>query len=293
VSGPRRRTFAFWPAAGLAALASVVAAACSTPDEPPLVIAHRGLRGAFPDNAVAGFLAAAAAGADVAETDLQLSADGVPVLAHDPRLECFTAGCTGAIAERAAADIAACPLPRAADGASHPVASFEAFLTATAGVFRRHFIEVKPNGPETAALARAAVQLAAQHGSYASTVWHSFHVAGLEAVRAAAAEAGLPPPVVGLQLLFDHGWSGGGACEAPAPDATEGDADRLAVDWVLWGAAFIDRLDVQQAHAAGRRVATWGGDAPALVTAALDLGVDGVFTDAPALLRARVGPPAP
>jgi glycerophosphoryl diester phosphodiesterase len=277
----------------LTVLAGIAAPACAPHDgTPPLVIAHRGLRGAFPDNAVAGFLAAAAAGADVAETDLHLSADGIPVLAHDPRLECFTAGCSGAIADRSAADIAACALPRAADGASHTVPTFEAFLAATSGLFRRHFVEVKPRGPQTAPAARAAVRLAAQHGSYPDTVWHSFHVEGVEAVRDAAAEAGLPPPTVGLQLLFDHGWSGGGACDAQAPTATEADAERLAVDWVLWGAALIDGLDVRQAHAAGRLVATWGGDSPALITTALDLGVDGLFTDAPSLLRALVGPPA-
>jgi glycerophosphoryl diester phosphodiesterase len=275
--------------AGLSVLAALVLAACTARDEPPLVIAHRGLRGAFPDNTVAGFVAAAAAGADVAETDLQLSADGVPVLAHDARLECFTADCTGAIGDASAADITACALPRAADGGSHTVARFEDFLVATAGLFRRHFIEVKPRGAQTLALARAAVQLAAQHGTYADTVWHCFHVEGLEAVRDAAVEAGLPPPIVGLQLLFDGGWSGGGACGAPAPTGTEADADRLAVDWVLWGAALLDRLDVRQAHAAGRQVATWGGDSPALLTAALDLRVDGIFTDAPALLRAHVG----
>jgi glycerophosphoryl diester phosphodiesterase len=278
--------------AGVVIIALLATTACARDGETPLVIAHRGLRGAFPDNSVSGFVAAAEAGADVAETDLQLSADGVPVLAHDARLDCFTAGCSGAIADRNVAEIAACALPRAADGAEHTVPTFDEFLVATAGLYRRHFVEVKPRGAETASLARAAVQLAARHGSYADTVWHSFHVEGLQAVRDAAAETGLPPPVVGLQLLFDFGWPGGGACGAPAPEASEADADRLAVDWVLWGAAFIDRLDVRQAHAAGRRVATWGGDSPALITAALDLGVDGIFTDAPALLRARVGPPA-
>ncbi|MFN7133804.1 MAG: hypothetical protein ACK4N5_17145 [Myxococcales bacterium] len=34
---------------------------------------------------------------------------------------------------------------------------------------------------------------------------------------------------------------------------------------------------------------TWGGDSPALVRHALDLGVDGIFTDHPALVRGLVG----
>ncbi|PFG19168.1 glycerophosphodiester phosphodiesterase [Serinibacter salmoneus] len=49
----------------------------------PLVIAHRGAPAAHPENTAAAFGAAARAGADAIETDVQLSADGVPFLLHD------------------------------------------------------------------------------------------------------------------------------------------------------------------------------------------------------------------
>lgn len=49
------------------------------------IVAHRGWPTRFPDNCLAGFLAAAAV-ADAAELDVRRSADGKLVLAHDPTL---------------------------------------------------------------------------------------------------------------------------------------------------------------------------------------------------------------
>lgn len=51
-----------------------------------LLIAHRGEPDHWPENSLAGFRAVLAAGALFLETDVQLTADGVPVLSHDPTL---------------------------------------------------------------------------------------------------------------------------------------------------------------------------------------------------------------
>jgi glycerophosphoryl diester phosphodiesterase len=56
------------------------------PTCPPLIIAHRGCPDVAPENTLAGVRAAVAAGADVVEVDVRLSADGVPVIVHDPHL---------------------------------------------------------------------------------------------------------------------------------------------------------------------------------------------------------------
>lgn len=52
----------------------------------PLLVAHRGASYAYPENTMAAFDAALAEGADGLELDLQLSADGVPVVFHDDTL---------------------------------------------------------------------------------------------------------------------------------------------------------------------------------------------------------------
>lgn len=49
----------------------------------PELIAHRGYAARFPENTLPALEAAAAAGARFVEVDVQLSADGVPVLFHD------------------------------------------------------------------------------------------------------------------------------------------------------------------------------------------------------------------
>src|SRR5580692_9855265 len=47
---------------------------------------HRGARGLFPENTLAGFAAALAIGVDSFELDVAVTADGVPVVSHDPAL---------------------------------------------------------------------------------------------------------------------------------------------------------------------------------------------------------------
>jgi glycerophosphoryl diester phosphodiesterase len=69
-----------------------------TPVAVPEVIAHRGYASCYPENTLLAVEAAVAAGVRYIEVDVQLSADGIPVLAHDPGLR-RTAGCGGRIAE--------------------------------------------------------------------------------------------------------------------------------------------------------------------------------------------------
>ncbi len=54
---------------------------------PLLMEGHRGARGLRPENTLPSFEAALDAGAAAVETDVHLTADGVPVLLHDPTLQ--------------------------------------------------------------------------------------------------------------------------------------------------------------------------------------------------------------
>lgn len=62
----------------------------------PLVIAHRGASGFAPENTLTAFRLAIVSGADGVEMDVQLSADGTPVVMHDTRVNRTTDG-TGAV----------------------------------------------------------------------------------------------------------------------------------------------------------------------------------------------------
>src|SRR6516162_10276 len=47
---------------------------------------HRGARGLFPENTLAGFAGALAIGVDALELDVAMTSDDVVVATHDPRL---------------------------------------------------------------------------------------------------------------------------------------------------------------------------------------------------------------
>ncbi|MFV8833671.1 glycerophosphodiester phosphodiesterase family protein [Aquisalimonas sp.] len=117
-------------------------------DEHPRIIAHRGVARSYPENTLAAFEAAVAAGADGIELDIQLTADGVPVVLHDPSLQ-RTTGVDGDVNRLTAAAVdalSACeparfgerfrgePLPRLTRVAER--------LSAVPGLWV--FIEVKP-----------------------------------------------------------------------------------------------------------------------------------------------------
>lgn len=57
------------------------------PNVAPELIAHRGYTAEYPENTLEGIAAAVDHGARWVEFDIQLSADGVPVLMHDPTLD--------------------------------------------------------------------------------------------------------------------------------------------------------------------------------------------------------------
>lgn len=62
----------------------------------PLIIGHRGSAGTHPENTLASFQQALEDGADMLESDLHLTRDGVVVMIHDPDVSRTTDG-TGAV----------------------------------------------------------------------------------------------------------------------------------------------------------------------------------------------------
>lgn len=70
----------------------------------PRVIGHRGAAAHAPENTLAGFACAARLGVRWIELDVQLTADGLPVVFHDDRLERTTDG-HGLLVEASLADL--------------------------------------------------------------------------------------------------------------------------------------------------------------------------------------------
>lgn len=114
----------------------------------PDLIAHRGYAARYPENTLQALEAAVAAGARFVEVDVQLSADGVPVLFHDRSLK-RVCGVRGKVHRRGIADLAALSAfepgrfgQRFAGTPMATLAQFRGFLQANPGVVG--FVEAKP-----------------------------------------------------------------------------------------------------------------------------------------------------
>ncbi|HMW73936.1 MAG TPA: glycerophosphodiester phosphodiesterase family protein, partial [Cellvibrionaceae bacterium] len=69
-----------------------------TANKPFYLVGHRGLPAYYPENTLAGILAAIAEGADAVEFDIQISKDNIPVVIHDDTL-LRTTGINGDLAD--------------------------------------------------------------------------------------------------------------------------------------------------------------------------------------------------
>ncbi len=142
----------------------------------PLIIGHRGLPKRFPDNTLAGVLAALTAGADGVEVDVRVCADGEWVCHHDPR--------------RGGKQIAAWDL---ADLRREAVPSF-AEMAAAVPPERWLFVEVKPL-PRAMARRRLPALAAFVAGRAA-------HTRVLSSSRVVLDEVGEAMPAVARSLVF-------------------------------------------------------------------------------------------
>jgi glycerophosphoryl diester phosphodiesterase len=148
------------------------------------IIGHRGNAAYAPENTLESFRQALAAGAECLELDVRLSADGVPVVIHDPTLDRTTSG-SGVTADLPldrirAADAGARFSP---DGISFPyrgaglrVPTFEEVLREFADV--PLLIEIKT--PRASAETRRLIE---QHGAESRCVVEAFDRRALDTFR--------------------------------------------------------------------------------------------------------------
>ena len=228
------------------------------------VIAHRGASSDRPENTLPAFEEAIAQGADMIETDLHLSRDGVVVIHHDAGLERL--GQEGEIRGRTAAELAS--------------------------------LDAAPGREETL---RIPTLLDVLEGFGARIDWNLELKVGLDApyegieeiVLAEVERRGLLPRVI--FSCFDDGVlerlrAGSqtariGVLVSPrAPDDVFGRAERVAAEAIHPHVLLVDEALVSGAHARGLAVYPYTANEPALMRHLLDLGVDGVITNFPRVL---------
>ena len=231
----------------------------------PLWIAHRGAGKLAPENTLAAFRVGASHGYRAFECDVKLSADGVPFLLHDARLDRTTPE-RGVAGEREWAELSRIDAGgwHSRTYAGEPIPSLEAVARY---VRRNGFaldIEVKPTPgfEHTTGHAVAEACLRLWHEAAAPPLLSSFRPDALQGARDAA--PGLP-----RALLVDTAWTGW----FEMAQALECEA--VVTNYNLMDAALIARL-----HGAGLRALCYTVNDPAEARRLVALGIDGIITDA-------------
>jgi glycerophosphoryl diester phosphodiesterase len=233
----------------------------------PLAMAHRGGAIEHLENTMPAFEACVALGYRYLETDVRVTADGVLVIFHDPGLERVT-DATGRIEQLAWSEVA-----RARIGGREPILRLEELLEAFPGV--RFNLDIKAAGV-VAPLVRAIRRL---------DVADRICLASFSDARIAAARRLLGPSV--CTALGPRGVAALrlASYRPRAADLLRIQAGCAQVPLQLGGRALVDERFIAAAHARGLQVHVWTVDTPQEAAAMLDLGVDGVMTDRPAMLR--------
>jgi glycerophosphoryl diester phosphodiesterase len=229
----------------------------------PLAFAHRGGASHFPENSWRAFEHAVKLGYAYLETDAHATADGVLVAFHDKTLDRVTDR-TGAIARLPASEVAAARI----DG-TDPIPVLEDLLGAWPDV--RFNIDVKDT-PAAGPLADLIRRMAA---------WDRVCITSFSAVRLRATRRLLDRPV-----CLSTSPVGAGVLRAGLPSRIV--APAFARRWVRCAQIPVSLATVPiigRAHAAGLHVHVWTVNDAAVMTALLDLGVDGIMTDQTETLR--------
>lgn len=206
-------------------------------------IGHRGAPREFPENTLPAFERAIELGADGIELDVHVTADGIPVVHHDPELS----------RARALAQMSWDEVRRVELAPGITIPSLQQVLTVV-GDRAMVYVELKGSNSE-----RATLELIS--ASSARCAVHSFdHAAIVRAARLA--------PGVRRGILFD----------AYPDDIDASLRDTTALDvWPEW--TLIDAALVQRVHARGGRVIAWTVNTTAAAEELIRRGVDGLCGD--------------
>jgi glycerophosphoryl diester phosphodiesterase len=250
------------------------------------VIAHGGGRGLAPDNTLEAARESVRAGADVLEMDVHASRDGVLVLSHDASVDAMTDG-SGLIRDMTfdqLQQLDAAAGFRGRDGQTLQQTGIR--LPALKTVFEalpdaRYVIEIKQQQPS---IVQPLCTLLRQQQLQARVLVGSFHDDVLKAFRQDCPEVATSfsrREVTALVVLHKVGLEHlyplqGVALQVPPASA---------------GIRILTPAFVQAMQARGLKVQVWTINQPEAMHELLGMGVDGIITDYPDLLRAVLDKP--
>jgi glycerophosphoryl diester phosphodiesterase len=233
----------------------------------PVAMAHRGGAIEHLENTFPAFQACVDMGYRYLETDVRVTADGVLVVFHDPTLERVTDR-SGRIENLTWAEVSIARI-----GGREPILRLEDLLGAWPDM--RFNLDIKAAGvlaPLVRTVRRLRVTDRICLGSFSDA-----RIAAARRLFGPSVCTALGPRGVAALRLSSYSPRAAGLVRIQAGCAQ--------VPLQLGGRALVDERFVAAAHARDLQVHVWTVDTAAETTAMLDLGVDGVMTDRPAMLR--------
>lgn len=232
------------------------------------IVGHRGAAGVAPENTLASFEEAIAAGAHRIEFDVRRTLDGHAVVFHDFSLERFVAGADRrGVSRHPLAELRALDVGAALGRPGCFVPSLQETLEALGGRVLLN-LEVKGSGSDGLLVLRLSIEALRRHGLGASTVISSFHAPVLRAAEAIA-------PEIPRAFIFDMRVAGdpvaiarASRCEAVHPH------QRLA-----------DGRMLERCRKAGLLLRAWTANEEPDILRLMDLGADGIVSDFPERVR--------
>ena len=232
----------------------------------PLIIGHRGASGEAPENTMASFRLAVEQGADILETDVHLSADGVPVVIHDHTLDRTTNG-HGLVARHTLAQIQALDAGSwySKEYAGERIPTLDDLIRWASGKTLLA-IEIKLGPIYYPDIENKIVELLRRRDMVESAVIISFDHRSIRKLKHLC-------PEVACGVLF--------ACTPVRASslAIESRADALLPHW-----SNLTKEMVEEAHADNLAVAPWCVDDELEMKWVLSMGVDAVATNYPGRL---------
>ncbi|HEU5367421.1 MAG TPA: glycerophosphodiester phosphodiesterase family protein [Ktedonobacterales bacterium] len=226
-----------------------------------LCFAHRGASGHSPENTLLAFRYAFELGADAIECDVQLSADGAPVIIHDSTVDRTTNG-KGIVVQLSLEQ-----LRRLDAGAGEQIPELREVLALCREQRKLVNLEIKADTLEQAQRTAQVVGKVLETGGYHDlALVSSFWLPCLPSLKNAF------PQVRTATLHSGARWRLLNMITA----ARAAGADALHPDVRL-----VSRALVEHAHAAGLQVNVWTIDQPKRMQRLASWGVDGIFTNYP------------
>lgn len=239
-----------------------------------LVIGHRGAGAIAPENTLPSFAAALAAGADLVEFDYRHTADGVPVVIHDATVERTTdarrewKGRKMEVARRTLAEL------RELDAGAWKDVRFAGVRVPT---LEEAVDAIRPRGVPLIERkdgdAATCARILRERALVNEVIVIAFDWRFLRELKALLPE----------QLLGALGPSIGGARGALKAATLDRIRD-MGIDLAVWNNR-VSRASVAAAHASSMRVWIYTVNEPTGASMLADLGVDGMISDNPALIR--------